>query len=542
VPEPSPATCASATSFSTGDPAIDALQGQFRPVLEANRRSFEGRTGQVEGFGAGAVYPQVWLRDSATLIPATRYLEPRAALTSWIEEHLSHQMADGALWDWVAAGEASAFVANAPRARVVYREGSVVLTADKNTTAADQETSAVDAAYRVYRLTGDREWLSRPVAGIPLIDRLDSALSYLVAERVDPAAGLVASALTADWGDVSPAYSDQNAIYLDGRTPVAVGLYANVMLVRAARALAEMFDSVGDVSRAEHWRGTAAAISDRIDTLLWDEPRGFYRMHLVLDPAGMPFDDSDIFALGGNAMAALHGVADARRAARVFGVARERSRALGLPSAGPVLIPPYPTGFFSHPLLRQAYTYQNGGVWDWWSARLVLAMFERGYSEAALEDLGEAAGRLTRSGGLYEWYSLDGVGQGSASYAGNVGALAGAVFEGLFGIDLTASGLDLTVRLGGRSGRVSVCEPATGHEVAYSYDFDPGMGRATLQLESNAPGTGRLAIRLPAGAGDAAEVFVDAQPVMATRERLGDDDLVWWTTTWGRQQVEVELR
>jgi len=35
-----------------------------------------GRTGLVRGFGAGTLYPQVWLRDSATLIPATRFLLP----------------------------------------------------------------------------------------------------------------------------------------------------------------------------------------------------------------------------------------------------------------------------------------------------------------------------------------------------------------------------------------------------------------------------------------------------------------------------------
>jgi hypothetical protein len=68
----------------------------------------------VRGFGAGTLYPQIWLRDSATLIPASRYFFPAEYLTSWLEEHLSHQRANGELWDWIAAGDPGAFTNDAP--------------------------------------------------------------------------------------------------------------------------------------------------------------------------------------------------------------------------------------------------------------------------------------------------------------------------------------------------------------------------------------------------------------------------------------------
>ena len=127
---PPPNDCASRTSYRTGDVTLDALQQRFRPVLEANKKSFAGRTGTVQGFGAGSIYPQVWLRDSATILPATRYFYTSPFLTSWLEEHLSHQLAEGALWDWIAAGAPSQFTTNAPRAAQVYSSGSVVLSAD----------------------------------------------------------------------------------------------------------------------------------------------------------------------------------------------------------------------------------------------------------------------------------------------------------------------------------------------------------------------------------------------------------------------------
>ena len=95
------------TSYRTGDPAVDGLQPLLAQTLEANRKIFAGRTGTVNGFGAGTTYPQIWIRDSATLLPLTRWHYDRAHLASWLEEHLAHQNADGSLNDWVAAGEAS---------------------------------------------------------------------------------------------------------------------------------------------------------------------------------------------------------------------------------------------------------------------------------------------------------------------------------------------------------------------------------------------------------------------------------------------------
>jgi hypothetical protein len=71
------------TAYVTGDPALDALQDLLRPTLEANRKEFAGRSGAVKAFGAGARYPQVWLRDSATVLPLARYEYPAELLTSW---------------------------------------------------------------------------------------------------------------------------------------------------------------------------------------------------------------------------------------------------------------------------------------------------------------------------------------------------------------------------------------------------------------------------------------------------------------------------
>jgi hypothetical protein len=531
------------TVYAVPDGALDALQDQFRPTLEANRKELLGQTGQVKGFGAGTIYPQIWLRDSATLIPATRYYYGREYLTSWIEEHLSHQRANGELYDWIAAGDATPFLANAPRAGRIYRAGSVLLSADKNTTAADQEASAVDAAAQVFAITGDRSWLGKRIVGRTLVQRLDSALEYVLTHRFSPAYGLVTSAFTADWGDVSPVYPDQRVIYLDERTPVVVGLYTNALFARAAEELGTMLASLGDATRGGHWSRQASRIRINLRRFLWAETAGFFRMHRLLPGLGtdVTYDDADTFALGGNTLAALYGPADPPQAERILATAEDRRRRYGVSTVAGVLLPPYPRGFFKHPIQSDEYIYQNGGQWDWWAGRFLLAGFVRGNAGPASRQLREIAGRVRQAGGLYEWYTRDGKGRGSARYAGSAGALAGAVYAGLFGLDSRAEGLAITVRLGADPGAVRAYEPALDRYVVYRYSYDERTRVARLRYESNAPGSGQLALLLPGGV-VAEQLLLDGRAVPFTGEAVGRDRYVALRTDWQPHQLELRLR
>ena len=160
-----PPTC----SWESGDPASTPFRPACPGCSTPTGKAFTGRTGAIRAFGAGETYPQIWLRDSATLVPLSRFHEGRPALESWLVEHLAHQDGSGALFDWIAPGEPKDFP-YAPQARVVYRDGSLVMTADKNTTESDQESSAVLAAAIVFASLGDAAWLQRDVAGRILPD------------------------------------------------------------------------------------------------------------------------------------------------------------------------------------------------------------------------------------------------------------------------------------------------------------------------------------------------------------------------------------
>jgi hypothetical protein len=342
---------------------------------------------------------------------------------------------------------------------------------------------------------------------------------------------------------VSPIYADQRAIYLDDLTPQVVGLYTNCQFYRAADELSEMHRLVGDDSRADYWRLQASATKENINRHLWQEDKGFYRMHLAVTPdlvRGWP-DDSDIFAVGGNGLAVLYGIADDGKTRSIFDIAQERSGKLGISTVSGALLPPYPRGFFQYPSMKEAYSYQNGGQWDWFGGRFVLSEFERGYAERGYRHLVEIARKSVLGGGLYEWHSKDGRGRGSPKYSGSAGALGAACFQGLFGVYLRASGLELKVRLGNRSGQIRLHQPATDTFVRYRYRYQGRADRLIMQYESNAPSEGSLSIRVPKDRVVAA-LRLDGEERGFSLETVGQDQYLKFSTDWSPHELRVQFQ
>ena len=533
------------SQYWVDDSALDALQNFFRGAMAATEKSFPGKLGKINGFGAGDTYPQIWLRDSATAIPVTRYYYPSQFMTSWLEEHLAHQNRDGSLYDWIASGKKSQFLPGAPRAKEVYRSpdasSEFSISADKNTTEADQETSAVETAYWIFRIIGNRRWLTKNIDGVPLVVRLDRSLRYLLHARFDARHGLITNALTADWGDVSPVYQDQRAIYLDARTPVVVGLYTNVLFCRATAQLSELYAALGQKNRALYWRKQTTIIKRNINRFMWQEDRGFYRMHVQVVSTGNPrFDNSNMFAMGGNGLAVLYEVASDRQAARIFDVAFKRQREFGISTIAGVLLPPYPQGFFRHPAVSEEYTYQNGGQWDWFAGRLLLAEFERGDARRAAAQLSALAAKAKSNGGLFEWHTRDGKGMGSPNFVGSAGALAAALYQGLFGVYLSANSLNLKIRLAEVPARVNLFEPATERSVSYEYRYFPDQAKLSLTYQSNVPGLGEICILLPDNT-EALQLLRDGNRMEFTKHTIGRDRYRCVTTDWAKHKVELLL-
>lgn len=457
--------------FSSRQEIADALK-IIRLTLSQNQVAFEGKTGRIQGFSAGIDYPQIWLRDANTIIPASRYYYDLDYLASWLQEHLAFQKDSGSLEDWVdSKGES-----------------------DKNTTETDQESSAVQAAFQIFNILGP-DWLEIPVGGQKILTRLDRALSFVLSSRWDEKSGLLTGAHTADWGDVDMVDRSQQAIYVDDRTHWTADIYDQSMFYKACLNLSEMMREAGDPERGAFWEDKARSIGKNTDKWLWQEDKGFYRVHIHLDDLTHEFDEGDMFAMGGNTEAILSGLAGREKSARIIEEAIKRQEEFRISTISGVLLPPYPKNFFKHPLCDDPFEYQNGAQWDWFGTRLVTAMFKQGSSRAAFQKLSEIIGKNVANRGFFEWDNKEGVGQGSDFFAGTAGCMGRALFEGYFGIELDWDSLIIAPKCGKDSTQVHIFQPANDIFVAYSHTYDKDEDQLSLAYNSNFPKKGLVKIQ-----------------------------------------------
>lgn len=446
----------------------------IRLCLNNNEISFPGKTGKIYGFSAGMDYPQIWLRDSVTIIPASSFFYEAPYINSWLEEHLLFQQPDGALQDWFDS------------------KGDF----DKNTTETDQESSAVQAAYKIYLLLG-RQWLQKKIGGESIINRLEKALSWVLKNRLHHDYNLLIGAHTADWGDIDLTGFDHKAVYIDDGTHWTADIYDQSMFYQACLNLSEMFSSVEELEKADFWRKKAQNIKQSTIKHLWQEDKGFFRIHIHLDDLTHDFPEDDMLAVGGNTMAILSGLADAKQTKTIIAEILKRQEELKISTISGTLLPPYPAGTFRHPLIDSPYEYQNGGQWDWFGGRLILAMFRNGFSTEARKKLEEIINKNLKNKTFFEWDDKMGTGRGSEDFCGSAGAMARALIEGYLGINLNKSSLILTPRLAEESVKVNLYIPASDRFVAYDYIFDPEENSITFSFNSNIQGEGEVKLLLP---------------------------------------------
>jgi hypothetical protein len=283
------------------------------------------------------------------------------------------------------------------------------------------------------------------------------------------------------------------------------------------------------------------------DRFLWQEARGFYRLHIHITPLRHAFDEDAMFAMGGNAEAVLSGLASPEKARRIFEAALSRRKEFRVSTISGVLLPPYPRGAFAHPMVDEPFEYQNGGQWDWFGGKLVLAMFREGAAAAAAGELGAIAGKDAAHGGLFEWDAPDGAGRGSARFSGSAGSLARALIEGYYGIGLSGGGLTLSPRLGADSGAIHVFIPAVRRFVGFDQTFDEESLTLTVIYASDWTDTGELRVLWPGRDKSGRAVVVpprfdvrrDGAPIPYRIEKTGDDAYIRVETDWKRHSLRI---
>jgi hypothetical protein len=129
---------------------------------------------------------------------------------------------------------------------------------------------------------------------------------------------------------------------------------------------------------------------------------------------------------------------------------------------------------------------------------------------------------------------------GSSDYAGNAGSLAAAIFQGLYGVYLSEQALNLKIRLGDQSGQIHLYQPATDKYVAYRYCYSEAAKTATINYESNSPGSGELCVLLPKNR-QLEKLTVDGKKRSFTRRQTGEDSYGCFSTDWKTHQSELSM-
>jgi hypothetical protein len=517
-----------------GIPAIDAMRDSAARTWQRMEVQFNGFVSPVASFRPGADYAEVYIRDVSTMLPALQYFYGPRFLEAGLGDFLGTQFdqvpgdTEDRLWGSLSPGTGAI-------------SGIIRTTApSKTTVVSDEEISLVRAAFVYYRAVGGVDWLNQSSRGKTVIQRLNAALDWVWANRTDPSTGLIKRRHTTDWGDVP--MEGGNA---DGSLPVnadvwTASIYDQAIAYQALQELASMNRAAGDAGTADMFDARAEDLREATQLSLWLPDRGYFRTHIHLTPYTHTFDEDAIVSIA-NAHALYAGIGDAIQDRKIVESLERARLANGVGKPGLTLSQPYVSGLFGHPNMG-AWSYQNGGVWDWWGGVQVAAEFQQGYSAIALQHLQQIAEDWRVSGGdVWEWQDAHNRrNAGSNDYAGAAATATEAVIAGLFGVRMEPDVLWLGPRLGDRTGAAEIVQPASGCWVTMTHTAREND--ITIAYESNKSGEMRLSARVPDSA-EVTSVRVNGRPADFVVVEQGQDRLVVLTGLAApRGEVSLGLR
>jgi hypothetical protein len=505
-------------------PELAGMEGTIHAVLFEDHATYRGVDGTtIDGFYPGGTYEYLALpnhtpfyfygRDTATILPMARFYFNTPTLRSVVEEFLRLQYPDGSV---------SATV-------------SPDFAVDKATVTSDEETSVILAAAEAYDASPEPAWLGRSLRGQSLVERLNRAMAWVLSARRDPETQLIKRGHTTDWGDVKWEPSDDPTHIQPGDQWTA-SIYDQAIGYAALSGLARLNAAAGRAPDAAHWQEEADVLRSATDNVLWQDGRGFYRIHVHVAPDAThhDFDEGAIVSIG-NAAAVYYGLAGPDKVPRILSALEHAREQAGAPKPGLTLEPPY-VGWRQDQMDQRVY--QNGALWDWWGGRQISGEFWSGYSRLAFDHLTAVAQDwATHPGRVREWESpwkrRTGV---EEAYAGAAGVVGQAIVEGLFGVDFRGSEVRLTPRLGEHAGGIRVYQPAGDVYVAYEYQAsDRFVG---LQYGSNSPTA--LSVRLPVTWLDPSVARLDGGDLLPmVFERTGQDVVAVLTVPSGTHKLEL---
>lgn len=396
-----------------------------RLILQDERMDEVARMGHEllrSGMNAGSGYREVWIRDLNTFIRPLLDVAPRRPVREALLVFFHFQGEDGNIVDGFAPKKKKR-IGYKPR----FTAGKPHLQAHKNTVETDQESSLVQAVCRYIRKTADTSILDEVVRGIPVRLRLEMALEYPLKHRYSKEHSLIWGATTADWGDIQPEH--EWGVEFDENSHRAIDIYDNALLIAAIGEYSETV-CAGDTARKDKWAEYRESLRRSAREHLWDDAAMKFIPHIYLEgsPFSRGFDENKIFYHGGTAVAIEAGLLKRDEIAASYRRMRENMRRSGAATIGLTLYPPYSDGLFKNRAMAP-YSYQNGGDWTWFGARMVRQLARNGFIEESYRELEPLMERALKHRGFFEWWTLGNQPRGSRRFRGSAGVLIEAIRE-----------------------------------------------------------------------------------------------------------------
>lgn len=374
-----------------------------------------------KGFTAGDGYGEVWIRDLNTFVSVASKVNDKSLIKKHLLTFFQFQQPDGAILDGYITVKKGAVPYN-----YYHSELAPGYAGHKNTVETDQETSLIQAVAKYIKGTGDKNILNVKIGGLSVQKRLERAMKFLLTKRFDKKHGLLWGATTVDWGDVQPEHNW--GVELDSSSHLAIDIYDNAMFIIAIRDFLEMAKLT--VKEKAYWKGISAKIATNSRKHLWDKKNQKFIPHIYLKGSPFPagFNESEIYYHGGTAIAIEANLLSKAEVRAAYLKMQENVKKANAATIGLTIYPVYPKGYFKNGGMGP-YSYQNGGDWTWFGARMVSQLIRYDLLKEATDALTPMLDRVLKNNGFYEWYTPDNQPMGSASFRGEAGVLWTAITE-----------------------------------------------------------------------------------------------------------------
>ena len=370
------------------------------------------------GFNAGDGYREVWIRDYNTFIELSAEVYPADELKENLLVFFRMQGDDGNIIDGFTPAEAI----SKEETDFSYSDLEPRYAGHKNTVETDQESSLIQTVYKYVKVTGDTTILDIEIGDKTVAERMEWAMQFLMDKRFSIEYGLLWGATTADWGDVQPEHGW--GVDIDGNTHRAIDIYDNAMFIIALDNLMELLPDAKN-----KWLPIRHKLAENAKNQLWDNEAQKFIPHIYLDGSPFPedFNENEIYYFGGTAVAIEAGLLSKEEIRVSIDAMISRVKQAGAPSIGLTLYPPYPAGYFENQIMNPEYSYQNGGDWTWFGARMIQQMVKYGFVADAYQQIMPMTDRVLKNDGFYEWYTVDNKPKGSGTFRGSAGLLYTAI-------------------------------------------------------------------------------------------------------------------